>query len=46
MTAMKNPSRTDHDNPYSPLSCLLLLLVTGVAVKTAAAFEFYHMAHH
>ncbi len=41
---MKTPSRTDDAGPYSPLTCLLLLLVTGVAVKTAAAIELYHLA--
>ncbi len=41
---MKTASRIDQAGPYSPLTCLLLLLVTGVALKTAAAIEFYHLA--
>ena len=41
---MKTASRTGHAGPYSPLTCLLLLLVTGIAIKAAAALELYRLA--
>ena len=34
---MKNHSRDSDASPYSAMLCLLLLLATGVAVKTGAA---------
>jgi hypothetical protein len=34
---MKNHSRSSNASPYSAMLCILLLLATGVAVKTGAA---------
>jgi hypothetical protein len=36
---MKDHSQSDNENPYSPLMCVLLLLVAGIAVKTGAAIQ-------
>jgi hypothetical protein len=32
-TAMKEQSRTDHANPYSPLMCGFVLLMVFVAIQ-------------
>jgi hypothetical protein len=34
---MKNHSQSDNAKPYSPLLCILLLLMAGIAVKIEAA---------
>jgi hypothetical protein len=36
---MKDHSQSDNENPYSPLLCVLLLLLAGIAVKTGAAIH-------
>jgi hypothetical protein len=42
---MKDHSPADRGNPYSPLLCILLLLVTGIVVKTGAATHLCQLAH-
>ena len=36
---MKDHSQEDNASPYSPLMCIVLLLVTGVAVKIGAVIH-------
>ena len=41
---MKDQSRKTEAGPYSTLACLLLLLATGIGVKTAAAIHLCQVA--
>ena len=41
---MKDESQRDNGSPYSPLMCILLLLATGVAVKSGAATQLGQLA--
>ena len=42
--AMNDHSKTDKENPYSPLWCVLLLLFAGMLVKTVAVTQLCHLA--
>ncbi len=42
---MNDHSQSHNSKPYSPLLCILLLLATGIAVKTDAATQLCHLAH-
>jgi hypothetical protein len=41
---MEDHSQRDNGNPYSPLMCILLLLVVGIVVKIGAATQLCHLA--
>jgi hypothetical protein len=41
---MNDQSQSHNGKPYSPLLCILLLLTTGIAVKTGAASQLCHLA--
>jgi len=41
---MNDQSRKTEAGPYSTLGCILLLLATGIAVKTAAAIHLCQVA--
>jgi hypothetical protein len=41
---MNEPSRKGDARPYSTLGCILLLLATGIAVKTAGAIHLCQVA--
>jgi hypothetical protein len=41
---MNDHYRSDNSRPYSPLSCVLLLLTTGIAVKIGAAIHACQLA--
>jgi hypothetical protein len=41
---MKEQSQKGESRPYSTLGCILLLLATGIAVKTAGAIHLCQIA--
>jgi hypothetical protein len=41
---MNDHSQHENASPYSALLCILLLLATGIAVKTGAAIQLCHLA--
>lgn len=41
---MNDQSKSDKENPYSPLWCIVLLLFAGLLVKTGAATQLCHLA--
>ena len=41
---MNEPSQKGDARPYSTLGCILLLLATGIAVKTASAIHLCQVA--
>jgi hypothetical protein len=43
---MKDESQKNNGNPYSPLMCILLLLATGVAVKSGAVTQLGQLAQN
>jgi hypothetical protein len=40
---MNDHSDKKTESPYSTLRCILLLLATGIVVKTSAAFHLCHL---
>ena len=43
---MKDHSQSDKENPYSPLLCILILLMAGIFVKTGGATQLFHLAQN
>jgi hypothetical protein len=43
---MSDHSERDNASPYSPVLCILLLLMTGIAVKTGAAIHLCQLVQN